>query len=155
MVAGLDIMPTVLEAAGAAIPQGLDGRSMLPLLRGETDPQWRTQLLYEYYWERNFPQTPTMHALRTDRYKYIHYYGIWDIDELYDLQEDPQETTNLIFNPERKATIAEFNKRLFDEMERTDGMSIPLFRDSGGRITSEMRIKVEAADFPDEFKVKK
>jgi N-acetylglucosamine-6-sulfatase len=155
MVAGLDIMPTVLDAAGAAIPQGLDGRSMLPLLRGENDPQWRTQLLYEYYWERNFPQTPTMHALRTDRYKYVRYYGIWDSDELYDLQEDPQETTNLIYNPERKATIEEFNKRLFDEMERTDGMSIPLFRDSGGVSNKRNPNKGKAADFPDEMKVKK
>ena len=155
MVAGLDIMPTVLEAAGAPLPQGLDGRSMLPLLRGETDPQWRTQLLYEYYWERNFPQTPTMHALRTDRYKYIHYYGIWDTDELYDLQEDPLETTNLIFNPERKATVQEFNKRLFDEMERTDGMSIPLFRDSGNQNNKRNPNKGRSADFPDEFKGKK
>ena len=122
---------------------------------GKADPKWRTQLLYEYYWERNFPQTPTMHALRTDRYKYIHYYGIWDTDELYDLQEDPLETTNLIFNPERKATIQEFNKRLFDEMERTDAMTIPLFRDTGNQNNKRNPTKGRAADFPDEFKVKK
>ena len=47
------------------------------------------ELLYEYYWERNFPQTPTVHALREDRYKYVRYHGVWDIDELYDLAEDP------------------------------------------------------------------
>ncbi len=96
-----------------------------------------------------------MHALRTDRYKYIHYYGIWDTDELYDLQEDPLETTNLISNPERKSTIQEFNKRLFDEMERTDGMTIPLFRDSGNQSNKRNALKGRAADFPDELKVKK
>lgn len=155
MVAGLDIMPTVLDAAGVAIPAGLDGRSMLPLLRGQADPQWRTQLLYEYYWERNFPQTPTMQALRTDRFKYIHYYGIWDTDELYDMQEDPLETTNLIFNPERQATIRELNRRLFDEMERTGGMTIPLFRDRGPQMNKRNAGKGKAADFPEELKVKK
>jgi N-acetylglucosamine-6-sulfatase len=155
VVAGLDIMPTVLDAAGVSIPDGLDGRSMLPLLAGKGDPNWRKELLYEYYWERNFPQTPTMHALRTDRYKYIHYYGIWDIDELYDLQEDPLETTNLIFNPERKKTIADLNKRLFDVMEADGAMKIPLFRDSGGQSNKRNANKERAADFPDELKVKK
>jgi N-acetylglucosamine-6-sulfatase len=154
MVAGLDIMPTVLDAAGVASPQDLDGRSMLPLVRGESDPQWRKDLLYEYYWERNYPQTPTMHALRTDRYKYIHYYGIWDTDELYDLQEDPLETSNLIFNPERQGTIRDLNKRLFDEMARTGGMSIPLFRDTGGQSNLRNAGKGRAADFPDELKSK-
>jgi N-acetylglucosamine-6-sulfatase len=56
-------------------------------MRGEA-PAWRDSLLYEYYWECNYPQTPTMFALRRGRYKYIHYYGIWDSDELYDLAED-------------------------------------------------------------------
>jgi N-acetylglucosamine-6-sulfatase len=154
MVAGLDIMPTVLDAAGVPIPEGIDGRSMLPLVRGESDPQWRKDLLYEYYWERNYPQTPTMHALRTDRYKYIHYYGIWDTDELYDLQEDPLETSNLIFNPERQGAIRDLNKRLFDEMGKTDGMNIPLFRDSGNQANRRNAGKGRAADFPDEFKVK-
>ena len=145
-------MPTVLDAAGVALPHGLDGRLDAPAAARRDRSAWRTELLYEYYWERNFPQTPTMHALRGDRYKYIHYYGIWDSDELYDLQEDPQETTNLIYNPERKDTIAEFNKRLFDEMERTDGMSIPLFRDSGGVNNKRNANKKKAADFPDEIR---
>jgi N-acetylglucosamine-6-sulfatase len=155
MVAGLDIMPTVLDAAAVRTPDGLDGRSMLPLLTGKLDPQWRKQLLYEYYWERNFPQTPTMHALRTDRYKYIHYYGIWDTDELYDMQEDPLETTNLIFNPERQGTIKDLNQRLFDEMERTNGMKIPLYRDSGKQSNKRNANRGRSADFPDEMKVKK
>jgi N-acetylglucosamine-6-sulfatase len=154
VVAGLDIMPTVLDATGTSIPEGLDGRSMLPLLTGKGDPNWRKELLYEYYWERNFPQTPTMHSLRTDRYKYIHYYGIWDIDELYDLQEDPLETNNLIFNPERKKTIADLNKRLFDVMEANGAMKIPLFRDSGGQSNKRNANKEGAADFPPELKVK-
>jgi N-acetylglucosamine-6-sulfatase len=155
MVAGLDIMPTVLSVAGVSIPPGLDGRSMLPLLQGRTDPRWRTELLYEYYWERNFPQTPTIHALRTDRYKYIHYYGIWDIDELYDLQEDPLETTNLISNPERQNTIRDLNKRLFDRLEQTNGMKIPLYRDAGSQSNKRDAAKGKAADFPDELKTKK
>ena len=97
MVANLDIMPTVLEAAGVEAPADLDGRSFLPLLQG-AKTAWREELLYEYYWERNYPQTPTIHALRTDRYKYIHCHGIWDIDELYDLAEDQLEAHNLIFS---------------------------------------------------------
>lgn len=154
MVSGLDIMPTVLETCGVSIPQGLDGRSMRPLLTGRGDPNWRKQLLYEYYWERNFPQTPTMFAIRTDRYKYIRYYGIWDIDELYDLQEDPLETKNQIFNPERQATIKELNKRLFDEMESSGAMNIRLYRDSGGQFNKRNAEKGQAADFPAELKVK-
>jgi len=154
VVAGLDIMPTCLDVAGVGIPDGLDGRSMAPLMQGRTDPQWRKELFYEYYWERNFPQTPTMHALRTDRYKYIHYYGLWDVDELYDLQEDPQETTNLIFNPERKQTVQELNRRLFDVMESGGAMQIPLYRDVGPQMNLRDPAKDRAADFPEELKPK-
>jgi hypothetical protein len=49
------------------------------------------ELLYEYYWEYAFPHTPTVFALRDARFKYITYHGVWDTDELYDLQEDPAE----------------------------------------------------------------
>ena len=150
VVAGLDIMPTVLDAAGASIPAGLDGLSWLPLVQDKSVP-WRKELLYEYYWERNFPQTPTMHALRGDRFKFIRYQGIWDIDELYDLQEDPLESRNLIFDPRYAGIVKEMRARLFDVLEQTHGMNIPLQRDRGSQQNRRSPEKERAADFPAEI----
>jgi len=130
MVQNIDIAPTCLELAGAAAPDYMQGRSMLPLLQGKTTP-WRDAVLYEYYWERNYPQTPTVHGIRTDRYKYIHYHGIWDCDELYDLQVDPEENHNLIQSEAHQELVRELNQRLFNMLESTGGMAIPLRRDQG------------------------
>ncbi len=132
MVQNIDIAPTLLDAAGLQVPKNMDGRSIMPLLRGEDVP-WREAIYYEYYWERNFPQTPTVHGVRTDRYKYIHYHGIWDIDELYDLQNDPNEMNNLISSPEHQDLVKKMNKMMYDWLERTHGMTIPLRRDRGFR----------------------
>ena len=149
VVAGLDIMPTVLEAAGAPTPKGLDGASWLPLVTNKP-VAWRKELLYEYYWERNFPQTPTMHALRGDRFKFIRYQGIWDVDELYDLQEDPLESRNLINDPRHAELIARLRGRLFDILEQTNGMNIPLQRDRGPQM-NRRNAGQKAADFPEEI----
>jgi len=91
IVANIDIAPTLLEAAGLKSPAYRDGRSILAQLTGKSK-SWRHGLLYEYYWERNFPKMPDMHAMRGNKYKYIHYQGIWDTDELYDLEEDSHES---------------------------------------------------------------
>ena len=150
LVANIDIAPTLLEAAGVAIPAGLDGRSFWPLVRGESVP-WRKDLLYEYFWERNYPQTPTLHALRTDRYKYVHVTGLWDIDELYDLQEDPGETRNVIFDKAHAGIIRELNTRLFAALEETGGMSIPLQADRGQQSNLRSDRRAKAAEFPPEL----
>jgi len=130
MVQNIDVAPTVLEAAGLQAPEHMDGQSFLPLLEGQAIP-WRKEIYYEYYWERNFPQTPTVHGVRTDRYKYMHYHGLWDIDELYDLQEDPDELHNLIKSPDHQDLVQELNRKVFDWLEATDGMLIPLRPDRG------------------------
>jgi N-acetylglucosamine-6-sulfatase len=153
VVAGLDIMPTVLDVCGATTPAGLDGKSWLPLTQGKP-VAWRKELLYEYYWERNFPQTPTQHALRTDRYKFIRYQGIWDIDELYDLQEDPLESRNLIFDEKHAALIKQMRERLFDLLEETNGMNIPLQRDRGAQSNHRNPDKSKPAQFPAELEGK-
>jgi N-acetylglucosamine-6-sulfatase len=146
-------MPTCLDAAGVATPPGLHGASILPLLAGNSS-NWRNELLYEYYWERNFPQTPTVHALRTDRYKYIRYHGIWDTDELYDLEKDPIESRNLIFEPEHKERIRQMNTRLFELLERTDGLSMPLWPDRGSQQNLRHGGRSKAAEFPSEMERK-
>lgn len=149
-VANIDLMPTFLEAAGVECPAGLDGMSWLPLAERREAP-WRKSMLYEYYWERNFPQTPTIHALREERYKFIRYYGIWDIDELYDLQEDPAEMNNLIFRTEYKTVADRMRKELFSMLAKTGGMQIPLFPDAGGQNRNRNPGASRAADFPEEF----
>ena len=132
VVANIDVAPTLLAAAGLEAPPHMEGANALPLLQGQNVP-WREAFLYEYYWERNFPQTPTVHALREDRYKYIHFHGIWDLDELYDLQADPEESENLLARPGHEALAERMSGKLFDILERTDGMDIPLARDAGER----------------------
>jgi N-acetylglucosamine-6-sulfatase len=132
LIQNIDVAPTILDVAGIETPARMDGKSFLPILQGKKIP-WRDAAFYEYYWERNFPQTPTTHGVRTDRYKYIHYHGIWDIDELYDLKEDPEEMHNLIDSPEHQKLIKQLNNRMFEWLEKTDGMLIPLRRDRGNQ----------------------
>ncbi|MCW5962638.1 MAG: sulfatase [Bryobacterales bacterium] len=151
MVANIDIMPTVLEVAGVPSPQGLNGASMLPLLQGNRPANWRKELLYEYYWERNYPQTPTVHALREDRYKFIRTQGIWDIEELYDLREDPLEGKNLIFSAQHQDTITRMRAKLFDILEETDGMNIPIQRDGGGQGNKRHPNRGDSAPYPPEL----
>ncbi len=150
VVANIDIAPTLLEAAGVTAPEGMDGRSFLAFAKGE-EAEWRDYLLYEYYWERNYPQTPTMHALRGGRYKYIRYHGIWDTDELYDLREDPGETQNLIADPAFADTVEEMNRRLFEILEETTGMDLPLLEDRGTKFLHRREDGSPAAEFPERF----
>lgn len=150
VLANLDIAPTCLAAAGLEAPAGWDGANFLPVLQGK-QTQWRDALLYEYYWERNFPHTPTLHALRGDRFKYIRYHGIWDLNELYDLKEDPLESRNLINDPKHAGTVKEMNAKLFDILEKTNGMSMPLYPDRGGASQIRHPDRSKAAEFPDDF----
>jgi N-acetylglucosamine-6-sulfatase len=150
VVANIDITPTMLEAAGLQAPNYLAGKSFISVAQGKAAP-WRDGLLYEYYWERNFPQTPTMHALRGARYKYIHVHGLWDIDELYDLETDPLETTNLIFSEAHQAIVKQMNEQLFATLKQSEGMYIPLYPDRGGSNRLRRKGAAPQADFPPQF----
>jgi N-acetylglucosamine-6-sulfatase len=127
MVRNIDIAPTILELAGVEATRPIDGRSVLPALRGER-MESPGELLYEYYWEHAFPHTPTTFALRGERFKYIYYHGVWDTQELFDLSNDPLERYNLIDIPEYQDTVDAMRTRLWDRLEETDGMRIPLRR---------------------------
>jgi len=127
MVQNVDIAPTVLKAAGLEKPDYMPGESFLRLLNSDTT-NWRDKIFYEYYWEYDFPMTPTVFSVRTDKYKYIRYYGIWDSNELYDLENDPYEMVNLIEQPEYKEVAEGLVGELYDWLESTGGMQIPLKR---------------------------
>lgn len=149
IAANIDIGPTILEFAGAKPLDDINGQSFLPLLTGAKESS-RDELFYEYFWEYSFPQTPTMHAIRTDKYKLIRYYGIWDLNELYDMEDDPDETTNLINSPEHQDIVKELTNRLEQELIKTDGLEIPftVIRNSQNLRTKSGSV---AAEFPEVF----
>lgn len=127
MVQNIDIAPTVLQLAGLKKPDNMPGKSIVQLLKGDTT-KWRNKIFYEYYWEYDFPMTPTVLGVRTDKFKYIRYMGIWDHNELYNLETDPNEMYNLIEKPEYAQIVKEMASSLFDWLENTKGMQIPLKR---------------------------
>jgi N-acetylglucosamine-6-sulfatase len=127
MVQNIDVGPTVLELAGLKPPSQLPGKSFLPLLKGDTT-NWRNKIFYEYYWEYDFPMTPTIYGVRTDKYKFIRYMGLWDQNELYDLENDPDEMYNLINKPEYRGISQQMAGDLFSWLESTKGMQIPIKR---------------------------
>ena len=150
VVGNIDIGPTVLHAAGLEAPEYMDGQSFLELPH-QTDAPWRDYFLYVYYWEKNFPQTPTQFALRGDRFKYITYYGLWDTDELYDLTTDPDENRNLIHDADYKSVAKEMEEKLYAMLAEEGGMDIPMNQPKGNSQNKRWRKKGgdDAADFPD------
>lgn len=102
----IDLAPTFLDVAGEAPDESLHGRSLLPLFAGEAD-EWRTSFLVEYFSDAVFQRIRNMgyQAVRTDRYKFIHYTDLDGMDELYDLEADPYELTNIINDPAAAETL--------------------------------------------------
>ncbi len=113
IVSTLDFAPTLLEAAGVAIPPEIQGRSLVPLLRGQPPKDWRTSFYYQYFeypvWHRVRPH----HGVVTDRYKLVRFDGP-DLDawELFDLREDPRELRNVYDEPARQPVVAELKREL-------------------------------------------
>lgn len=133
VIMNVDLAPTFLELANIAKPSKMQGYSFAGLLKG-TSSQWkRDKVFYEYYWESSFPQTPTTFAVRSDRYKYIYYNGVWDINELFDLQNDPYEMNNLIRDTSYRKIGLALKADLFKWLEETNGLQIPLKRTVNNR----------------------
>lgn len=108
LVSHLDLPPTLLELAGVPVPAAMQGRSLLPLLRGEA-PAWREELFTEHLWDH--PRLPRTEGLRTERWKYIRYLEHPEYEELYDLEADPHEARNLAGAPEHAGRLADLRAR--------------------------------------------
>lgn len=131
LVRNIDVAPTIVDLTGtSASSMNMDGTSFLGLLRGGASSRAgeNRAFLYEYYWEHAFPHTPTTFALRGDRFKYIYYHGVWGLNELYDLENDPSEQHNLINIPAYQARVDSMRNRLFDRLEAENAMQVPFRR---------------------------
>lgn len=138
VIQNIDIAPTLLQFAQVKIPNQMQGQSFVPLLQAKKTERntipWRNKAFYEYYWEYSYPQTPTTFGIRKGRYKFIWYPGIWDISEFFDLESDPHEHFNLYREESVQPIILELRNELWNWLESTDGMQIPLKRINEKRI---------------------
>ncbi len=117
-VMNLDIGETLLDAAGAEIPEDMEGESFLPVLEGNTPNDWRKYVYYQFY-ANDEHNVPKHIGVRSDRYKLIYFfeYGDW---EFYDLKEDPHELHNVYDNPEYKEPQEELLKVLKEKANIND-----------------------------------
>jgi arylsulfatase A-like enzyme len=117
----VDFAPTFLDAAGLAAAADMQGRSLLPTLKGQTPADWRTSMYYRYYHDPGDHNTRAHYGVRTQTHKLIHF---WKIDqwELFDLVKDPFELHNLYGQPGQdgltttlKAELARVQRAARDE----------------------------------------
>lgn len=122
MALSLDVAPTLLEAAGLRPGAEIQGRSLLPVLKKEAR-EWRESFLIEYFTDTVYPRIRNMGyvAARTARHKYIRYRELQGMDELYDLEKDPYEETNIIDDPDARDTLRQMRVILQSLIEQTGG----------------------------------
>jgi N-acetylglucosamine-6-sulfatase len=107
LVVSIDLAPTVLDVAGVEIPNHVQGKSLTPLLGGQTNAL-HDAILMEYYSHENpFPWTANLdyRIVRKGKYKYIRWIRFEDEAELYDLEADPYELKNLVKEPEMAPVV--------------------------------------------------
>jgi len=101
IVSNLDFGETFLDAAGLPVPAEMQGRSMVPVLKGQTPPDWRTAFYYHYYEHPGVHNVARQYGVITDRYKLVYFYepefNYW---ELFDLKTDPLEMKSVYNDPQ-------------------------------------------------------
>jgi arylsulfatase A-like enzyme len=136
-IANIDLAPTFLDLAGLPIPAFMQGRSLVPLLHGESPADWRTTFYYRYYHDPGHHNTAAHYGVRTATHKLV-YYWKKDAYEMFDLTKDPTEQHNLLFDEaearqpevagrfgELKAEIVRLQKEYKDDGQFADPATWP------------------------------
>ncbi|SDM84475.1 Arylsulfatase A [Paenibacillus sp. yr247] len=117
----LDLPPTLLEIGGSTLTADYQfhGESLMPLIRGTQPAQWRNEVIATYNGQQFGLYTQRM--IRNKEWKYV--WNCTDVDELYDMINDPHELRNVIRHPANKSIVQELRKRLYDTLFREgDGL---------------------------------
>jgi len=130
----VDIYPTLLELCSIPEPPVIDGQSFLPVLQDLETP-WKTEIYHMFErWKSFITGEPAKgivvgYAVRNDRYRYVEWVQGWNIkdpnriivdQELYDYQENPDETRNIADSPECRDILKDLQKKLVRGQKRMD-----------------------------------
>ncbi len=112
MAMNIDLAPTLLDYAGVAIPEDIQGESLKPLLSGNRIDDWRKEIYYHYYEFPYMTHVNPHYGIRNARYKLIRLYGHVEGWEFYDLQNDPSEELNSYDKAQYQQEIAAMKKQM-------------------------------------------
>lgn len=132
MAQNIDFAPTFMEIAGLKVPGDMQGRSLVPWLRGQHPRNWRTAVYYRYYHDPGHHNTRAHYGIRTETHKLIHF---WKVDqwECYDLTKDPAELHNIYGDPTQARVVARLKQqlvRLKRDVQDHDEFSVTLPKDN-------------------------
>ncbi|MGY8771366.1 MAG: sulfatase-like hydrolase/transferase [Pirellulales bacterium] len=134
IVAGVDLIPTIFAFAGLELPWKMHGHDLTPLLKDPT-AKWDhptlltltgrkygsdTDVITDDPEELYLGGIPWWVFLAKGRYKYIRTLVDDQVEELYDLKNDPEELDNLAVKPEHQKLLARYRNNLLKELRRTD-----------------------------------
>ena len=142
LVQNIDMAPTFLEMAGLKVPDEMQGKSILPVMKGKTPSDWRDSLYYHYYEFSGSHTVPNHEAVASKRYKLVHYYDI-NHHELIDLEKDPLEMKNQFNNPEYASVIKSMRSKLVQHKKDYTVPKLPEIN-TEWRMTEEKLAKVLA-----------
>lgn len=132
MVLNIDVPQTIADLAGVKAPNTWQGKSLLPLVKQETNTINRDTVLIEHIW--NFSEIPPSEGVRTEEWKYFRYVNDKSVEELYNLKKDPKETKNLIGKKKYKAVADKLRNKL-DQLIKKNSNA---FREAPSDLTVEL-----------------
>ena len=105
LVQNLDLAPTIMKAAGLAVPQEMQGKSLDVFFKGKNPDDWKKEVYYHFYEDNAWHTVEKHFGIRTERYKLIYFYDLKEW-EMYDLLNDPHEVNNL-YGKEQYQTLSQ------------------------------------------------
>ncbi len=145
LVQNLDFAETFLDIAGVPVPEQMQGRSLVPLLKGETPADWRKSIYYHYYELPGWHDVQRHEGVRTARYKLVHYYII-DEWELFDLEKDPDELRSVYDDPAYATVVKELKAELvrLRKQYRVDQFEEPPYPPVPWKVPRELVLRYDA-----------
>lgn len=117
MVLNIDIPSTIVDFAGLQAPATYQGQSLLPLINQQKNIDWRDEFFFEHMYQPKRVFIPPTVGIRTERWKYVDFYKN-DYQQLYDLQNDPEEKLNLIDDEKHQDVVSRLSNRVDDYIKK-------------------------------------
>ena len=149
MVLNIDVPQTIADLAGVKAPKTWQGKSLMPLVKKETNTIARDTILIEHIWD--FSEIPPSEGVRTKEWKYFRYVNNKNIEELYNLKKDPKEIKNLVGKSKYNDVLVNLRAKTEELIKRNSNKYREAPKDLTVELIREPSSEVQVTDLKPEF----